>query len=102
MENPNQETEEKDQDEIDLAISEFVDKLVPSDDDEEWEAVSDLVFDVVSDLVDDGKIQDIPAEDATPEEKQSWLSDSFPQIEASVKEAMDNEEPEETEPEAAE
>jgi hypothetical protein len=100
MENTETEVPEQDQDqdEIDLAISELVDKLAPGEDDEEWEVVSDLLFDTIGELVDDEKIQDVPAENASAEEKQSWITDSLPHLEAALKEKMDNT-PEDNEPE---
>jgi hypothetical protein len=67
----------------------LVDKIAGEDPtDDELEDLSDLIFDVIEDLVNDEKIEEMPTEEASDEEKQKWLDDSLPKIGTELEKAL--------------
>lgn len=97
-EEPKDDTEldEVPEDSIDKAMSEVIDELTKSSDDSDLDTATDLLFDVIGDLVDDEKITELPSEDASEEEKAKWLEAHLATVKEELTKAWNDEEHEET------
>ena len=69
---------ERDADVIDKALYALMDSLDGKLHD--VDISTDIVFDVIGGMVDEGEIDDIPDEKANEEEKSAWLSVALPKI----------------------
>jgi hypothetical protein len=76
---------------IDEALVEIIDELIGDDGDEEdFDAASDIVFEVIDSLVEQEQIEEIP--DLTDEEtvKSEWLSRFLPVVKEALMKAMND------------
>lgn len=84
-------TEQKipEQDIVDDALIELVDEVVGDGaSEDEFDAGTDVVFEVVEDLVNGGVIEEIPDNAASDEEKKEWIEKSVPVVRAALESAL--------------
>lgn len=85
----NMEAEEQveNEDVIDTALDELVSFYVENEDDEqEFIDVADDVMNVISDLIDEAVIDEIPEVEAEEQTKKDWLEKSIPLIKEKLEE----------------
>lgn len=64
---------------IDEELLEMIHEIVGEEaEEEEIDAASNIVFNLVEQLVEEGEMDEIPDTDANEEDKQAWLSSGLP------------------------
>lgn len=77
------------EDVIDLAIIDIVEGLLGEEaDDDAFDEASDVVFDIIGELVGRGEIKEIPDSDESEDNKQEWIKVAIPIISEAVKESL--------------
>lgn len=79
---------------IDVELSKLLDSLLDEDeleDDEAYDQAYGVVIDVIGELVDNEKVEEIPPEDADEAVKKKWIEEFLPIIQTELKTALEDE-----------
>ena len=77
------------EDVIDVNIIAIIDAIIGEKGDiEDFDGASDVVFDIIEELVSSGEISEMPEIEVSDEEKNKWLETSMPIIKQAVQTAL--------------
>jgi hypothetical protein len=75
---------------IDDALIAIVDEIIgPEGDEEDFDAASDVVLEVIEQMVDEGSIPEMPESDASDEAKKAWV-EKIPSIKEEIHNALND------------